>query len=317
MIETLFNSIKKEQLIEPGDKIIVGLSGGPDSVFLLHLLHIYSQKNQIDLIGAHFNHQWRSNAVNDEEFCKNLCEYYKIPFFVGLAQDYSASIKYNGSKEELGRKMRHLFFNELKNNVKATKIALAHHANDQEETFFIRLIRGTGITGLSCMKNKDRSLIRPLLSIYKEEIVNYLKNNKIGYCIDETNNSSEFLRNRIRKTVIPSLTTVDKRFHQTFMKTIKQIQETESFLADATKQNIEIVLKNNVLDINSFNKLHPYLQKRILLEWLIKNNVLFTPSTNLLEEIKRFLYNKKSHQHKLTELYSIKKKSFSAYIEKN
>jgi tRNA(Ile)-lysidine synthase len=166
------------------------------------------------------------------------------------------------------------------------------------------------------MKIKDGQLIRPLISTYKKDILDYLKKNNLDYCIDETNNSSAFLRNRIRQTIIPSLFSVDNRFHLSCMKTINQLQEAESFLSDITKQNIETVIKNNNLYLEEFNLLHLYLQKRIILEWLIQNNVCFIPSTSLLNEILRFLKSKKSQTHELTTLCTIKKKNNLVSIKK-
>src|SRR3990172_2797015 len=126
--------------------------------------------------------------------------------------------------------MRRFFFESLVKEYNATSIALGHHADDQMETFFMRLIRGAQISGLIGMKPKNKLYIRPLLSISKAEIVNYLDENNISYMIDSTNQSDAFLRNRIRNAAIPTLKQADPRFENQFQRTLGNLQETESFL---------------------------------------------------------------------------------------
>src|SRR5579859_4278080 len=152
MISRILEFTKNNHLIPDNHKIVVGLSGGPDSIFLLHLLaDIRTQKN-ITLIAAHLDHQWRSNSAEDVIFCKKACDDLGIPFVSAQASDLSVAIKPNGSKEEVGRKLRRAFLESVAQQHNAHAIALAHHLQDQEETFLIRLIRGTTLSGLIGMR---------------------------------------------------------------------------------------------------------------------------------------------------------------------
>ena len=166
LIERMFQLIKnyiiKHNLINPHDTIIIGLSGGPDSVFLLHaLLHIKDKYN-LTLIAAHLNHEWRPEADAEEELCRHLAR--TILNFV--SQKLSCliiTVKKNGSKEQDARLMRRHFLESVAHTYNAQRIALGHHAQDQQETFFIRLIRGSSLTGLTGIKPHAGLYIRPLL----------------------------------------------------------------------------------------------------------------------------------------------------------
>ena len=146
-IKYLASTKKKENLT-----LLLGLSGGPDSIFLFYdILPLVIQK-EINLIIAHLDHGWRENSTQDANFCKNLSEKHTIPFHLEVASTFEENIKYNGSLEEKARIMRRIFFEEVAEKENADYILLGHHQQDQLETFFIRLIRGSSLQGLACMK---------------------------------------------------------------------------------------------------------------------------------------------------------------------
>ncbi len=302
----LFTKIKnnlKDILINK-PTVILGLSGGPDSVFLFHFLKELHDTNQINLIAAHLDHGWRQESKQDVLFCQNLCKEYKVDLVCHHAQDLSLDLKFNGSKEELGRKLRRFFFQKLLKEKNADYIALAHHLQDQQETFFWRIIRGTTLSGLTCMKPLDNSYLRPLLNISKEEILDYLHKNKIPYLTDHTNESDEFLRNRIRKYVLPALNKCDSRFDQKFESSLKHLQKEEAFIQNYTQKAFDSVFtKSNAFcfigNLNSFLNLDLVLQKRLLILWLSKEKVLFSPSNSYLNEILKFLKSKNGGSHQL------------------
>jgi len=301
MIDRIDEFIEKHHLIKPASTIVLGLSGGADSVFLLHLLH----QKKISIVAAHLDHEWRTDSYKDVIFCKNMCDSLQIPFVHGKASDIAHDIKKNGSQEELGRKMRRIFLEAVAHQYNAQAIALAHHLNDQEETFFIRLIRSTTLTGLIGMRPKHGIYIRPLLEVTKQEIVTYLNEHNITYLQDPTNDSPIYLRNRIRP-VIQALHNCDERFDQNFLRTLYSLQTAESFLEQVTQETFNHLasMTNGAyqLHIPSLLKQNPYMLKRILLYWLILEGVPFVPSETFLNEIIRFL-QQTSPEHRIHETW--------------
>ena len=155
-------------------------------MFLLHVLNFIQKQNtqlnkilktnnpQIKIIATHLDHQWRAESWRDVEFCAQLCQNLEIEFIARKAEELNLEIKFNGSKEELGRKMRRALFAQILKEKNADFIALAHHLQDQQETFFLRLLRGSSLSGLCCMQEIDGNYIRPLLGIDKKDIFEYL-----------------------------------------------------------------------------------------------------------------------------------------------
>ncbi|MBU1007717.1 tRNA lysidine(34) synthetase TilS [Candidatus Dependentiae bacterium] len=306
MIAKIQNSLQK--LIDGTKKthIIVGLSGGPDSVFLLYILH--SLNDHITLTAAHLNHGWRTQASDDVMFCKKLCNSLKIPFVTTHANKLDLSVKPNGSKEAMGRALRRHFFAQVKKEQNADYIALAHHQQDQQETFFLRLIRGCSLEGLTGMSQINDCYIRPLLATSKTQILDYLHKNNITYITDRTNQSDVFLRNRIRNHVIPALQKVDPRFDQKFETTLETLTQENRLLQSMTQQAIQAIFESGVGDTKKFLALHPILQKRTIIEWLCNEHVQFNPSTAYLEEITRFLASNRGGTHQINLTWAISKK---------
>ncbi len=315
---SLYNFIEKNQLFAGGGTIVVGLSGGPDSVFLLHLLAPLHAQGSISLVAAHLNHEWRETALRDEQFCSEMCQKLNIPFVSKKLLELPA-IKYNGSKEEVARKARRFFFENLAEEYNATAIALAHHAQDQQETFFIRLLRGTSLAGLIGMKIKDGLYVRPLLDVNKTDILAYLHEQNISYCVDETNESAAFLRNRIRKKVLPALIASDERFNTTFSITLKRLSETEDFLEQQMRHHFtQISTRENdtlCIDYQKLLSLHPVMRYRCIVHWLCVEKLPFPASQAFFDELIRFLENDKN-QHQIHHAWKIKKGSQYAWIVK-
>jgi tRNA(Ile)-lysidine synthase len=289
-----------KELIQKSNTIIVGLSGGPDSVYLLHQLHIIKDEYNLTLIAAHLDHEWRKDSDKDVLFCKQLCEKLDITFVHGKASQLEHSFKYNGSKEELGRNLRRHFFESLKKEQKADSIALAHHEDDQLETFFIRLVRGTTISGITGIKEKDDLYIRPLLNCSKKEILDFLKTNSIQFLTDPTNESDEFLRNKIRNKLVPVFEDCDDRYKKNIIRFMHQAKETEQYLQKQTKELFEKLFINKEIDIVQLQKVSPFMQKRVISFWICKDAPKFTLTEKFIEEIIRFLLHTHNPSHKKT-----------------
>jgi len=302
---------EQTNIIKPEQYVILGLSGGPDSVYLFHFLLWLRKKIPFKFIAAHLDHEWRKESHKDIIFCEKLCKQHDITFVSKAISELDIKIKKTGSKEDQARKYRRFFFKQVQKQFKADSIALAHTQDDQLETFFIRLIRGATVTGLSCIRTKQNGLyIRPLLKTTKKTILAYLEQHKIKYLTDPTNVSPKFLRNRIRLELIPILQKIDSRAEQNILKSITALQETDRFLEKLSKQTLETIstIQNGEchLYIKEFLDIDPFLQKRVILEWLYKTNAQFNVSTGLIEEIIRFLKNKKSATHQI-DTWQIKK----------
>lgn len=318
IINQIHSFILEHKLITPDMRIIVGLSGGPDSVFLLHALAALKQKISFDVITAHLDHEWREHSAADAQFCMQLAASLHINCIVKKRSELNFDFKYNGSREEEGRAMRRYFFEHLLKEQNAHRIALGHHAQDQQETFFIRLIRGSSLTGLSAMRPHSGHYIRPLLGINKDEIVAYLTKEQISFVIDQTNDSDAFLRNRIRHQVLPALKACDNRFEQNFLKTLTRLQETDDC--------IEQIVHNLFKQISSINNgkwvvnhaqllAQPVdLQYRLIMHWLIQEGVKFPVSQQFLQEIIRFLKNG-TGSHQLNAQWRLSKKSNYSLLE--
>lgn len=299
-----------EQLAVENPTIIVGLSGGPDSVFLLHMLAACRTKKPITLIAAHLNHGWRDSATQDATLCEQLCTQLKITLIRKHAQELDYIPHNNGSLEAMGRDLRRFFFKQIIKTYPNAYIALGHHAQDQEETFFIRLARGSSLQGLCGMQQITQPYIRPLLSFDKKEIVEYLDNNKIAYAHDETNNSMNFLRNRIRHKLLPALQECDERFGIKITDTMHHLQEADDFMIFACNQAYATLIDTvtQQASLIYFKTLHPYLQKRVLLQLLIQHNAAFSPSDSFLLEIIKFLQTPHGGIHNLSPHWHLHKK---------
>jgi len=320
-IKHVHSFIDTHKLIVNKSPVIIGLSGGPDSVFLFYVLLQLAQEKKYTLIAAHLDHEWRTDSARDAEFCHKLASQYGITCIIKKAHELGYTPKNTGSLEDKGRELRRYFFEQCAQEYQAQAIALAHHADDQQETFFIRLIRGATLTGLTGMKPHNGQYIRPLLELHKSEILNHLHTHSIPYCTDPTNEQNTYLRNRIRGSVLPALRECDQRFNNNFAKTMSHLQQTEDFLDKLTLTSFKGISEQDDsflwLSIKKLQALNPIIQQRIILQWLIQEQVPFSPSMALIQEILRFFTSQKSASHSLLSNVQILKKRGKVRIEKD
>ncbi|VYT98715.1 tRNA lysidine(34) synthetase TilS [Clostridium tertium] len=214
--------IIENELIEKGDKILVALSGGPDSVCLLNVLYSLKEDLDITIGAAHVNHMLRGDeAVGDEEYAKSLCERLSIEFFVKKIDIDKISKERNISHEMAGREERYKFFETIKNNNGYNKIAVAHNANDQVETILMNMMRGTGIEGLCGIRSKrEGGVIRPILCLSREEVELYCSSNNLEPRIDKSNLENVYSRNKVRLDIIPYM---KDNFNKDIINTINRM----------------------------------------------------------------------------------------------
>lgn len=232
LLKKVQDTIDRHNMLKHGDKVLVGVSAGPDSVCLLHILNDLQVKYNLSLYIAHLHHGFRgSEADEDVQFVQAMGESLRIPVHIEYA-DIPSYIKKAGLSKQAGaREVRYQFFYRVADETGADRIALGHTADDQVETFLMRLLRGSGSLGLSGIPPVRERIIRPLIDIYREEIRQFLSERGIRYRIDSSNLSATYLRNKIRLELIPYLS---KEFNPNIMDTVlrnlKILRDEESFL---------------------------------------------------------------------------------------
>lgn len=226
IIKHVRKAVDSHRLLAYADHVIVGVSGGPDSLALLHVLMSLRHELGLKLSAAHFNHRIRRQADRDEHFVRVHAEKLQIPFFCGQASTHPPS---HGSLEDWARQERYKFFKRVVLQTKADAIALGHTADDLAETVLMRIIRGSGLQGLAGMEHQRNingiSIIRPFLGIQKKDLYNYLKSSQIPYCIDRTNLKTDFFRNKIRLELLPHLI---KEYNPNMMGVLIHLSDTSS-----------------------------------------------------------------------------------------
>ncbi len=198
--------IKRNDLISPGESVVAGVSGGADSVALLHMLFSLSRSMNFRVYAAHLNHGIRGEAAaKDASFVRDMCDFYGVPVFGEYADVPMLARLHGQTLEQAGREARYDFLERARLYFGADRIAVAHHMDDQAESILLHLARGSGLLGLTGMQPVRGRVIRPLLCLRREEIEAYLAHEGIPYCTDETNLVAEGTRNRLRLDVIPYL----------------------------------------------------------------------------------------------------------------
>lgn len=271
MKEKAIKTIKKYNLIEEHDKIVIGVSGGPDSMALLYLLNDIKEELDFKIFVAHVNHGIRKDeADEDERFVKNICGKLSVPFYsIKVNMDEYAK-KNKLTSEEAGRAIRYNFFNKILKDIGGSKIAVAHNKNDQAETLLMRFFRGTGIEGLKGMDYKNKNIIRPLLDISREEIEKYCSSNNIETRTDWTNLEPIYGRNKIRLEVIPYITkNYNEGIIDTLARTSKLMKLDSEYILDNAKKIfnnivIEETSEGIVLDGKKLKREHYSIKSRVI-----------------------------------------------------
>ncbi len=274
MKEKVIQTIKKNKLIINGDKIVLGVSGGPDSISMLDILRKIKEENiiQFDIVVAHINHLIREEAVEDEEYVKKYCEKNGIECYIKRIDVQELAQNKKIGTEEAGRKARYEFFDEISQKTSSNKIAVAHNKNDKIETIIMHVLRGSGTSGLIGIEPiRDNKYIRPLIECERKEIEEYCDNQKLEPRIDKTNFENEYTRNKIRNIVIPY---IKMEFNPNIIETINRlsdvVKEEETYINKIVEQTYKKLLiekskKEIVLDLKQFNEQDEVIKNRVIL----------------------------------------------------
>ena len=228
---------RQKELFAQGDRVLLGLSGGADSVCLFLVLLAMKEEWELTLYPVHVNHNLRGEeALRDQEFCRELCRRHNLELKVVSAPVEQMSREQGLSLEEAGRKARYEAFSALKEEYGCHKIAVAHHKDDQAETVLFQLFRGSRLKGLSGMAAKNGAVIRPLLGVTREEIERFLNEKDQSFCIDSTNLEEEYTRNKIRHRVVPEAVGICDRAVEHLAETAEYAGEVEKLLERLTEE---------------------------------------------------------------------------------
>ncbi len=273
LIHTIERYIRQYCLMERGDTLLAAVSGGPDSTALLHILHQLSNKWEWRIAAAHLNHQFRGEesdreAQQVEAFCVSL----GIPCQMGMV-DMPDIIRHTGENAQTAaREERYAFLTAAAAKISANRLVTAHHADDQAETVLMRILRGTGPSGLTGIPLRrslnDLELVRPLLRIYKAELVRYCLEKELPYAEDSSNRSRKYTRNRIRLDVIPALLTFNPQLPESLNRLADLMVEEDDFInKEATRAWPSLVTEDEngyAFSRNAFTALHIALQRRLI-----------------------------------------------------
>ncbi len=261
---------RQQDLFEPGDKVLLGVSGGADSVCLLVVLCALKETLGVRLHVAHVNHGVRKEAAEDGAYVEKLCRELQIPFSLKIIDMNALAAKWKCSSEEAGRGARYAFFEELSMQINADKVAVAHNMGDSAETMLFHLFRGSGLAGLSGIRAVRGKVVRPLLCLERREIEEYLRFKGVAYCHDKTNDGDEYTRNRIRHHILPyAEAEIVSGATRNICEAARQIDQTRDFV----EQQVEVAWNNVLLgqeeggirlDIDALSGMHIVVQKGIL-----------------------------------------------------
>ena len=283
--QKFLDTIKENNLIQKKDVIVVGVSGGPDSITLLTCLNKYKDYLNIKIICAHINHLIRKDSTDDEQFVENICKKMGIKCYIKRAEVEKIAKEEKRGTEEVGRKIRYDFFDEVAKKENANKIAIAHNMNDNAETMLLNIIRGSGLTGLEGIQPEEYGkYIRPLINCKREEIEEYCIKYDLKPRIDSTNKENIYRRNIIRNKILPELKELNPNIVQS-LSNLSKIVKVQNIHIKNEVENIynkiatETFKENSIedktlgkieLDLNEFQKLDLNLQQNLIIYTITK-----------------------------------------------
>lgn len=312
IINIVKNNIVENSLVKKGDKIVVAVSGGPDSMCLLDTLYRLKDELEFSILVAHVNHGIRIESDLEKEYVEKYCKERNIPFFYLKVDVPKLSKEKKISEETCGRMVRYDFFEKVRQENDADLIAVAHNLNDNIETILLNQIRGCGLKGLIGMDFKFNNIIRPLLTIEKKDILVYNNELELHPCFDKTNEEDIYLRNKIRLQLIPYLKELNPNFVTNISRMRNILKEDNDFIEEYTnivfdKVIIKIDNSKIVFDFSKFMNEHKSIQKRIIRKIIEKkiSNLDGIENIHVLDIIKLLNNNIKGKKYIIGNKFTI------------
>lgn len=310
LIKKIRAFILKNRLIEEGERVVIGFSGGPDSVFLLEVLLKLREEFSLELSLAHINHLLRGEESDgDEAFVRAVAKRLNIPCFVRRQSMKEYAKAHRIGEEEAGREIRYTFFNEVAEKIGADKVALAHNLDDEIETFMFRLMRGTSLKGLEGIPVRRERYVRPILNLYKGEIMEYLHKNNIEYRIDSSNLKADYTRNSIRLDLIPE---IEEKYNRNFKEKIANLMEEIGEVNSILKVDYRRFLREDALEWQKIEVLTDYEKRKILNSYLTHYGV--EVSRKKLDSILAVMKSGGSKELSLGKKMKLKKEYNKLYV---
>lgn len=269
MIKKVLNFIKENNMLQNGDSVVLGVSGGADSICMLYVLKEISKFINLKLVVVHVHHHIRGKeADGDMEYVRKICDKEHIPCEIFHIDAKKEAIARGMSEEEAGRVCRYECFAKVQEKYNANKISVAHNLNDNSETILFNLFRGTGIKGISGIPMQRDNIVRPLLCVSRKEIEKYLEENHISYRTDKTNFETEYSRNKLRLELIPYIKeNINKKAEYNIVNAGKMLGEIEDYLEIETNKTYDEYVDENeegiFISLKAF-EIHPAIAKRIV-----------------------------------------------------
>lgn len=268
MNNKVLKTVKKYNMLSKGDRVLIGVSGGADSIALLEFFVSVKEKYDLDICVAHIEHGIRGeDSVNDAEFVKNYCKKLGVNFYLKTIDAPNLAKKAKMGVEEYSRMARYDFFN----TIECDKIATAHNLTDNIETLLFRLARGTGLKGACSIPAVRGKIIRPFIEVSSGEIRKWCNDNNIPYRVDCTNSDSAYSRNLIRLEILPLFEKLNANYQDNIENFISDVNEDYAFIDDYVKNIYPKIVKNNEIDLPKLNELDLSVKKRILIMFFDEN----------------------------------------------
>jgi len=268
MNNKVLKTVKKYNMLSRGDRVLIGVSGGADSIALLEFFVSVKEKYDLDICVAHIEHGIRGeDSVNDAEFVKNYCKKLGVNFYLKTIDAPNLAKKAKMGVEEYSRMARYDFFN----TIECDKIATAHNLTDNIETLLFRLARGTGLKGACSIPAVRGKIIRPFIEVSSGEIRKWCNDNNIPYRVDCTNSDSAYSRNLIRLEILPLFEKLNANYQDNIESFISDVNEDYAFIDDYVKSIYPKIVKNNEIDLPKLNELDLSIKKRILIMFFDEN----------------------------------------------
>lgn len=303
MIKKIQNFCFKNQIFSPGQSLVVGFSGGPDSTMLVYFLNQLKKKWRLKIKLVHINYGLRGkDSERDAQFCSELARKFNLPLEIIVYQENKDKSK---NLEEKLRNFRYLVFEKIREKESFDWIVVGHTLDDKVETFLFNLLRGSGLRGLVALKVKSGKIIRPLLGLKKKEILTFLKEKKQKYRLDKSNQDQKFTRNRIRKYLLPKL---EKEYNPQIKNSLANLSEhlQDVFLwqeEETEKCFLKLVRKEKnelILEVKKYLELSRGLQKNIFRRILLElKGDLKNVSANFFWELEKIVFSQKSKKQSI------------------